>query len=108
MIEHLAKGFKVTGEVSLISNVKAAILEHLKDPEAKEMMGAYMMAGPLFMLALSGNINFKFEDFDDLRENPMAAPVMVCFKDLFESMIGSTPRECTEAVNNKDPSAEGF
>lgn len=37
MIEQLAKGFKVSADVTLISNVKAAILENIKDEEAKGM-----------------------------------------------------------------------
>ena len=63
----------------------------------------YMMIGPMFMLGLNGNVNFKFEDFDDLRENPVAAPFMASFADLFEGMIGKPPGEFLEDADGKDP-----
>jgi hypothetical protein len=104
MIEELAKGFKVTGEVTLVSNVKAAILGHLKEAESKQMMGAYMMMGPAFMLGLNGNVNFNFDCFDEIKDHPMAAPALVSFSDLFESMLGFAPGEVVSGVNEKNPS----
>ena len=62
------------------------------------------MMGPVFMLGLSGNVNFKFDDFDEVKDHPMAAPALVSFSDLFESMLGFAPGEVVSGVNEKNPS----
>jgi len=37
-------------------------------------------------LALDADIDIQFDDFEDLRENPMLAPLMASFPDIFESL----------------------
>ena len=37
-------------------------------------------------LALDADIDIQFDDFEDLRENPMLQPLMASFPDLFESI----------------------
>lgn len=86
--------------------MKAAILEKLKDDEAKQIGSILVMIGPLFLLSVNGNVNFKFEDFDDLRENPMMAPFMVTYSDLLEGMLGTKPSDMVEATNGIDVSQE--
>ena len=55
------------------------------------------------MLALKGNMNFTFEDFDDLKENPMMMPFMASFNDLYEGMLGKTPKEMLEMIEACNP-----
>lgn len=103
MLEHLSKGFKVTLDLSLISNVKEAILEKLKDEDSQDMVNIFRALGPAFMLALKGNMNFTFDDFEDLRENPMMAAFMPSFSDLFEGMLGKGPNEVIDMINTTNP-----
>lgn len=39
---------------------------------------------PILELAFDADIDVQFDDFEDLRENPMLQPLMTTFPDLFE------------------------
>lgn len=49
---------------------------------------AKMVLPAILELALDADIDIQFDDFEDLRENPMLQPLMASFPDLFESMTG--------------------
>jgi len=60
-------------------------------------------------LALDADIDIQFDDFEDLRENPILQPLMASFPDLFESMSGKnlkTILEFKKEFNPQDPILE--
>lgn len=108
MLESLSKGFKVSANLTLISNVKDAILEKFKDENSKSLGKAFMALGPIFMLALNGNINMTFEDFDDIKDHPIMGMLMPTLNELFEGMFDKLPAEMIEEADQRDLSQENF
>lgn len=93
MLKHLAKGFKVATQVSLISNLKKAISEMLKSEDEGEQQLAQklMLVAPAFIFGINANMNIEFDDFEEIAEHPMAAPAMATFDQLFEGMLEDAP-----------------
>ena len=52
------------------------------------MVVALSMFAPAMMLSLNANVDINFEDFDDIKNHPMAGPAMMSFSELFEGMLG--------------------
>jgi hypothetical protein len=46
------------------------------------------MAAPVFLLGLNANVDISFDDFNAIKDHPMAGPAMVSFSDLFEGLLG--------------------
>jgi hypothetical protein len=85
------EGFEVVASLTLISNIKKVLLELMKSEEQHQ--GTILMLTmftPLFLLKLSGNIHLEFEDMDEIKDHPMAQPMMISFEQLFEGMMGSS------------------
>jgi hypothetical protein len=93
LLKHLAKGFRVSSQVSLISNLKKAISEMLKSEDEGEQQLAQqlMLAAPAFIFGINANMNIEFDDFEEIAEHPMAAPAMATFEQLFEGMMEEAP-----------------
>lgn len=93
LIKHLAKGFKVSSQISLVSNLKKAIAEMLKsdNSEEQEVGQKLMMIAPAFIFGINANMNIEFDDFEEVAEHPMAAPAMATFEQLFEGLFEETP-----------------
>ena len=51
-----------------------------------EKIGPAMMAAPVFMIALNGKVNIKFNDFEEIENHPMAGPMMATFEQLVEGI----------------------
>ena len=93
LIKHLAKGFKVSSQITLVSNLKKAIAEMLKsDSEEEQEVGQQlMMIAPAFIFGINANMNIEFDDFEEVAEHPMAAPAMATFEQLFEGLLEDSP-----------------
>ena len=39
---------------------------------------------PAFLFSLNGHLRLDFDDFDEIQEHPIAAPVLTTFAQLFE------------------------
>lgn len=64
------KGFKVTYELVFLRNLKKILMEQAeKNGGAKETLD---MMGPAFALSSNSSIDFSFDDFDEVKEHPMA------------------------------------
>ena len=61
-----------------------------------------MMISPAFMFGVSGNLDVTYDDFDELKEHPLAAAAMVNFTDLFESMAGRSKEDVAAMLSKKD------
>jgi len=61
-----------------------------------------MMISPAFMFGVSGNLDVTYDDFDELKEHPLAAAAMVNFTDLFESMYGKSKEDVVAMLSKKD------
>ena len=93
LLKHLAKGFAVSTQVSLVSNLKKAISEMLKSDseEEVELAQKMMLVAPAFIFGINANMNIEFDDFEEIAEHPMAAPAMATFEQLFEGMLEEAP-----------------
>jgi hypothetical protein len=62
--------------------LKKAISEMLKseNEEEQQIAQTMMMAAPVFIFGINGNIGIKFDDFEEIAEHPMAAPAMATFE----------------------------
>lgn len=96
LMKSLSNGFRVEAKSCMISNMKRVFMEMGKSEEHMEKIGPAMMIAPGFMLALNGKVNIKFNDFEEVEQHPMAAPLMATFEQLFEGMTGKTPSEFKE------------
>ena len=50
-----------------------------------------MLVAPAFIFGINANMNIEFDDFEEIAEHPMAAPVMATFEQLFEGMLEDAP-----------------
>jgi len=93
LLKHLAKGFRFSSQVTLVSNLKKAISELLKsEDEEEQMIGQQiMLIAPAFLFGITGNVAVEFEDFEEIAEHPMAAPAMATFEQLFEGLLEDAP-----------------
>jgi len=98
LLKHLAKGFKFSSEVTLVSNLKKAISELLKsdNEEEQEIGQKMMMVAPAFIFGINANMDIEFDDFEEIAEHPMAAPAMATFEQLFEGLLEDAPAEFLE------------
>jgi hypothetical protein len=91
LLSHLMKGFQATKTVQIVGNIKHAILELLKltdDAKLQMLSGPLMMLAPLFMIQVDANVNIQFDDFDEVKEHPMAGPFLASFSQLAEGALG--------------------
>ena len=108
-MSHLVKGLTAKLQLCLVSNLKQAILDILKDDEHQKIAGALMQISPIFLLAVNGNVNIKFDEYNDISEHPVFAPGMANFNELYEGMMESDPSEImgkrvdTEMRETDDP-----
>ena len=75
----------------MVSNIKKALLEFLQindDEKVQMLMGPVMMLAPAFLVQVQGNLNFEFDDIDEVLEHPLAAPFLASFSQLAEGAIG--------------------
>jgi len=71
LLEHLMKGFKV--------KVWSRLPLNLFD-EMKSVLGDIPLpVASMLALTLKMNLDVEFEDFEDVKENPMAAPFLATF-----------------------------
>jgi len=84
--------------------MKKVLMEFLKSgkEEFAGMAQGLMMASPMFILALTGDVDFEFDDFEDIKDHPMAAPFMASFKDLYNGITGETIEETNGSFMNID------
>jgi len=93
IIECLAKGFSLGADVTFVSKVKKAIVEHLKSEEAQQIMMMMMQIAPIFLFTLTSNVNITLEDISEIISLPQLEPFMIKFKDIFEQMMAKTTDE---------------
>mmetsp|Transcript_13163 Transcript_13163/g.20460 ORF Transcript_13163/g.20460 Transcript_13163/m.20460 type:complete len:605 (+) Transcript_13163:18-1832(+) len=87
VITHGVDGFGVTAEVNLVSNLKEALFNQLKEDSSKDLASVLMAFGPLFLLQVNGQLDLKFEDFDDLKSHPMMEPFMANLSELLDGLF---------------------
>jgi hypothetical protein len=73
--------------------LKKAISEMLKSESEEEQAIAQkmMLVAPAFIFGINANMNFEFDDFEEIAEHPMAAPAMATYEQLFEGMLEEAP-----------------
>ena len=73
-------------------------MELLKsEDEGDQRVGqSLLVVAPLFLVQLNGNMALEFDDFDDIAEQPMAAPAMATFEQLFEGFMEGDPSSFLE------------
>ena len=114
LLKSLSSGFRVEAKASLISNMKRVFMELSKHEEYMEQIGPAMMAAPVFMIAVNGKVNVKFNDFEEIESHPMAGPLMATFEQLFEGMLQRSPHEFmddrfdAEGIEAEPNSKDGF
>ena len=61
-----------------------------------------MMGAPLLLFQLTGNMQLEFDDFEEIEEHPMAAPVLATFAQLFEGVLEQSPSDVASKTLNFD------
>jgi len=85
------KGFDVRAQISMVANIKTALLEFLKisdDMKLQMLMGPVMMLAPAFLIQVNANVNIEFDDMDEVINHPMAGPFLASGTQLMEGAIG--------------------
>ena len=72
MFQEFMKGFKITKEMCIISNLKKLFIELSKNEEHAQTFQQAMLFIPITTLELSADLNIEFEDAEDLEQNEMA------------------------------------
>ena len=75
LLEHALKGFKFSTELVFLKNIKNILIEELgTDSKVGSILDAM---GPAFSLTSNSTIDFTFDDFDDVREHPLASKLLI-------------------------------
>lgn len=82
ILKHLSKGFELKIQTALVQNWKQEIVDMINNETARKVLPT------ILELAFDADIDIQFDDFEDLRENPMLQPLMASLPDLFESIAG--------------------
>ena len=61
-----------------------------------------MMGAPALMFSLTGNVRLDFDDFEEIEEHPMAAPILATFSQLFEGVMEVSPGDYENKVFSLD------
>lgn len=69
LVEHLMKGFKNEYEFVFLKNLKKVAMEAIKDSSLAEFL---KVMGPAFALTSNSSVDLTFDDFEEIREHPMA------------------------------------
>lgn len=88
LLEHLLKGFKFTTDMVFLKNIKNILLEELgKNSDIREFL---QNMGPALGLTSNSSIDFTFDDFDDVREHPMANKLLVSLGQIIQGAFGGS------------------
>jgi len=80
LLEHLMKGFKFSWDFVFLKNIKKILLEEMQRTE-KGKEGLEMM-GPAFALTSNSSIDLSFDDFDEVKEHPMADSILLSLEQI--------------------------
>ena len=59
-----------------------------------------MMGAPALLFSLNGNLRLDFDDFEEIEEHPMAAPLLATFSQLFEGVMETSPSDYDNKLLN--------
>ena len=89
ILEHIHKGFRYSLELELITNIKSALIQQIKEDESTKKYGdmlSYM--APLFLMTYNARANIVFKDIESMKSNPVGEKMMTNFSSLFSDTIG--------------------
>lgn len=112
MVKNLLGGFSFTFSLDVVANIKKVILKHLEkegdgSPIDQMVAQAMMVAGPAFMIGTKGSLEFDFDDYDEIKDHPMAGPFLASAKDLMMGLIGEDVEEILSRRAEVDEEASG-
>ena len=91
LMQHLHGGFKLSLDMAVVSNIKDAVLELLVDDEEEQKwQGILLSIAPVLLLQITGSVDIKFEEFEELLAHPMAAMLQASLKDMYEGNKGKS------------------
>lgn len=95
LIKHAEKGIKISAAIQLITNIKDTILHVLRGEDGESDDGSdkiqiLKMIAPIFMMQLSGSVDVQFQDFAELVNHPLAAPLQTNLESLIQGMTGAS------------------
>ena len=102
VVKSVAEGFNVQAKTCIISNMKKVLMELAKDEKYGDKIGMMMMAAPATMLTVNGNLEFGFDDIEEVENHPLAGPLMMTFEQGFEGALGSNHNEMLETKLDTD------
>lgn len=81
LLQELCKGFSFQAKLTFVKALKTLVFNLMKDSETMDSELAPFLMGisPFILLTLNGEIDLKFEDFDDVKELPMMEPLLANF-----------------------------
>ena len=96
LISQVIKGLTAKVQLCLLSNFKSAILDLLKDDEHQKIASSLFTISPALLLQIGGSVNVQFDDYNEIKDHPVFAPLMANFNELFEGMLENNPEELIE------------
>jgi hypothetical protein len=103
LIDTIEKGAKATLKLTLVSNIRNAVMEILKNHEEmpNNIQSVLMTMIPLAMCQLDGEINVTFTDFDEVKDHPMSAPLSINLQQFVDQQTGNQKFELSNPQNIK-------
>jgi hypothetical protein len=89
LLEQAMKGFSATGEVAFLKNIKKAIAKEFEGAEGpgEEIAQMLGMAGPAFGFSSNTSMELEYDDFEDIKEHPMAGQLLMSLDQLTTGML---------------------
>lgn len=87
ILEQAMKGFSVNAEFAFLKNIKKAIMKEFEgsgNVKIKDILG---MTGPAFGFSSNTSLELEYEDFDEIKEHPMAGQLLMSMDQLTTGML---------------------
>ena len=88
LIDTIEQGAKASLKLTLISNIRNAVMKILKNHEEtpNDLQQVLMGMIPLAMCQLNGEIDVQFTDFDEVKDHPMCEPLSINMEDALKQL----------------------
>lgn len=87
ILEQAMKGFSVNAEFAFLKNIKKAIQKEFEGSGNGKITEILGMTGPAFGFSSNTSLELEYEDFDEIKEHPMAGQLLMSMDQLTTGML---------------------
>jgi len=87
ILEQAMKGFSVNAEFAFLKNIKKAIQKEFEGSGNSKITDILGMTGPAFGFSSNTSLELEYEDFDEIKEHPMAGQLLMSMDQLTTGML---------------------